>query len=180
MALRRALGAIDGFLRLGVDPAELVAEVDRFKGFRGVRQLRHLAPLGDPGAESPPESALRLHWIEADIGSPETQIWVEDDDGRPRFRIDVGHRGTRYGAEYFGEQFHAEEHREHDESRLAWLRSRGWCIDVFTREHVYGDDLAAGAMLRAGFHRARATLGLRAATYIDLGRRTEVLQRSIE
>ena len=53
-----ALGALDGFIRLGLDQGELLAEVERFKGFRGVRQLRELAPLGDAGAESQPESAL--------------------------------------------------------------------------------------------------------------------------
>ena len=40
-------------------------------------QLRRWLPLGDPGAESPPESALRLHWHEADLpAGPTTQIWV--------------------------------------------------------------------------------------------------------
>lgn len=166
-----ALGAIDGFLRLGLDHVELLAEVDRFKGFRGVRQLRALAPLGDPHAESQPESALRLHWYDAEIGKPETQIWVHDDDGAPKFRIDVGSRAVRYGAEYFGEEWHDEDQRKDDDDRLAWLaEQRCWVMDVFTKEHVYGSELAATSMLQQGFARAEVAMGTRGVSYIDLSR----------
>jgi hypothetical protein len=164
-----ALGALDGYLRLGIDRDELAREVERFKGFRGVVQLRRLVPLADPGAESQPESALRLHWHEAELPWPETQIWVHDGDV-PRYRIDVGHEETRYGAEYFGEEWHDEDQREHDEGRLRWLEGeRNWVMDVFLKDHVYGQDIAA-LRLREGFERARRSLGLRASTYIDLGR----------
>ena len=167
-----ALGAIDGFLRIGVDKDELVAEVRRFKGQRGVVQLRGLAPLGDGRAESQPESALRLHWHESGIPAPpEPQIWVRADDGTPRFRIDLGDRVTQYGAEYYGEEFHSDERAVDDAARIEWLeRRRAWTMDVFTKEHVYGPALAAGARLRHGFARARTTLGARATTYIDLSR----------
>lgn len=166
-----ALGAIDGFLRLGLDHDELLREIERFKGYRGVRQLRHLAPLGDRKAESQPESALRLHWWDADIGRPETQIWVDDDDGTPTFRIDVGNEDVRYGAEYFGEQWHAQDRAEDDERRLVWLsEQRGWVMDVFVKDHVYGPDLAAASMLRDGFARAEAMAGAKVVTYIDLSR----------
>ena len=162
-----ALSAIDGFLRLGLDHGLLLGEMDRFAGYRGVRQLRTLAPLGDPGAESPPESALRLHWYDAELPAPETQIWVEDDAGVGRFRIDVGDRSVRYGAEYFGEEFHDEDQRETDEARLAWLEDhRGWLMDVFTKDDVYGRELAATGRLR---HR-HATAAASRPTYIDLSR----------
>lgn len=166
-----ALGAIDGFLRLGLDHAELLAELDRYKGYRGVRQLRELAPLGDRGAESQPESALRLHWYDAELPKPQTQIWVYDDDGTPKFRIDVGREEERYGAEYFGEQWHGDDQQDADEARLEWLaRHRTWVMDVFVKEHVYGSDLAASSMLRGGFARAEAAMKTRAITYIDLSR----------
>jgi hypothetical protein len=164
-----ALGALDGFLRLGVGQDELALEVERFKGFRGVVQLRGLVPLADPGAESQPESALRLHWHEAGLPWPRTQIWVHDGDV-PRYRIDMGHEETRYGAEYFGEEWHDETRREHDDGRITWLEDeRAWVMDVFLKNHVYGQDMA-GLLLREGFERARRSLGLRASTSIDLGR----------
>lgn len=153
-----ALGAIDGFLRLGLDHGLLLSEVERFAGCRGVRQLRTLAPIGDPGAESQPESALRLHWYDADLPPPETQIWVDDDDGRPKFRIDVGDRSARYGAEYFGEDFHGEDQQDADEWRLTWLEERrDWHMDVFTKDDVYGHELAASGRLRRGHGAAVAS-----------------------
>ncbi|KRE92584.1 hypothetical protein ASG76_16595 [Nocardioides sp. Soil774] len=163
-----ALSAIDGFLRLGLDHDLLLSESERFKGHRGMRQLRQLAPLGDPGAESPPESALRLHWYDADLPQPETQIWVHDDDGRPTYRLDMGHREARYGAEYFGEEFHPGAGTEHDEERLTWLRTRrDWAMDVFVKTDVYGSELTASDRLRVGFDRAVARP---AVTYVDLAR----------
>ena len=165
-----ALAAIDGFLRAGVDHAELVQEADRFKGFRGVVQLRRLSPLGDPGAESPPESALRLHWHESGIPAwPRTQIWEHADDGTPLYRIDLGDREVRFGGEFYGEAFHEEDFEEADAERIAWLeRERGWHMEVFTKEDVYGRELSAADRLRHGYESARASLGLRHATYIDL------------
>ena len=166
-----ALSAIDGFLRLGVEPAELAFEINRFKGFRGVRQLRTLAPLGDPRAESPPESALRWHWHDSGNPWPDMQMWVYCDDGRPRYRIDVGAEVVLYGVEYFGEPFHSEDTRAHDDGRLRWLsEERGWQMEVFTKEDLYGPQLAATDMLRSGYERARATLGIRTSRIIDLGR----------
>ncbi|MCF6379428.1 hypothetical protein L2K70_17595 [Nocardioides KLBMP 9356] len=166
-----ALGAIDGFLRQGLDHGLLLDEVERFKGYRGVIQLRALAPIGDPKAESPPESALRLHWYDADIGTPQTQVWVHDDNGRPKYRIDVGEPGVRYGAEYFGELFHDEDVRQHDERRIAWLeQQRAWSMDIFTKLDVYGTELSAADRLRRGFLRAEAVRGARHRSYIDLSR----------
>lgn len=164
-----AIGALDGLVRAGLSQDELLDAVGRFKGYRGVLQLRRLVPLIDPRAESMPEGALRLHWHEADLPWPEPQIWVCDDDGRPVFRIDLGHREVRYGAEYFGAEFHDDE-TEHDDARLGWLERRAWVMDVFRKAEVYGMDPPASDGLRAGFARARATLGSRATTYVDLSR----------
>lgn len=165
-----AIGALDGFLRAGVDHRELLAEIDRFKGFRGVVQLRELAPLADSRAESPPEGALRLHWIEARLPTPEPQIWVRDEDGTALYRIDLGHREVRYGAEYFGREFHAEDSHEADDHRLSWLREqRAWTMDVFDKNAVYGRRPDPFVTLQQGFAQARAQLALRASV-IDLGR----------
>src|ERR1700712_1335492 len=69
-----ALAAIDGFLRIGVPHDLFIAEIGRFKGFRGVIQLRYLAPLGDPRSESVAEAAhqkydeVRSEWISRERG----------------------------------------------------------------------------------------------------------------
>ena len=43
--------------------------IERFRGERWVTTLRALAPLADGRAESPPESILRLYWIDAGLPS---------------------------------------------------------------------------------------------------------------
>lgn len=132
-----ALAALDALLRAGVHREELLASVERFRGERGVVQLRALTPLADPRAESPPESVLRLHWWEANgMPPPEPQVWVHDEDGYPRHRVDVGNEELRYGAEYDGEAFHEDESR--DGARLEWLDQRGgWLIDTFVAADIY-------------------------------------------
>jgi hypothetical protein len=157
-----ALAAIDGFLRVGVPHDLLVAEIGRFKGYRGVRQLRALVPLGDGKAESPGESALRLHWYDAGLPRPHLQIWIFADDGAPLFRIDIGDPDVRYGAEYDGEQHHTEEEdREHDEKRRLWIADhRSWSIDPFTKHDVYRPGAWPVSTLVAGHREARRTMAL--------------------
>ena len=137
-----ALAALDQFLRLGVTHDELLEEVSRFKGYRGVIQLRYLAPIADPRAESVAESALRLHWYDACLPPPELQWWVFNDLGVGVYRLDLALPEAMFGAEYNGEEFHSsDKDREGDEVRLAWLdEQRSWHIEVFDKSHVYAPD----------------------------------------
>ena len=157
-----ALAAIDGFLRIGVDHDQLVAEIKRFRGYRGVRQLRALAPLGDGRAESVGESALRLHWHDACLPWPDLQIWIYDDDGTPLFRIDIGDPDSRYGAEYDGDEHHTDdEDKEHDLTRRAWIAdNRLWTIDPFTKDDVYRPGAWPVPALQSGHQPARRTMAL--------------------
>ena len=153
-----ALAAIDGFLRVGVDHDRLLQEVARFRGFRGVRQLRNLAPLGDGRSESAGESALRLCWHDAGLPTPQLQWWVPDERGIPVFRLDLADPAIRYAAEYDGEAFHGtEEARMHDSGRRDWLAEHGWHVDVFTKQGVYDGDGRFDPVPRllGGYRRAR-------------------------
>jgi hypothetical protein len=152
-----ALGALDGVLHLGVDHDELLEESLRFKGHRGMRQLRALAPLADGRAESPGESALRLHWLDAGLPRPEPQHGILDDWGHEIYRLDVPFPAARYAAEYDGEQFHSDpDDVRNDEERRDWItRERGWLIDVFRKDDVYGRNTDVGERLQAGLRRAR-------------------------
>jgi hypothetical protein len=155
-----ALAAIDGVLHIGVDHDELQEETLRFRGHRGVRQLRALAPLADGRAESPGESALRLHWLEAGLPPPEPQFGILDDHGREIYRLDVPLPGARYAAEYDGEEFHSSDADiEHDDQRRRWIRQeRGWTIDAFRKDDVCGRATDIAARLRAGFTRAKKSI----------------------
>jgi hypothetical protein len=152
-----ALAAIDAFLRIGVPHELLMAEIGRFRGYRGVRQLRALAPLGDGRAESPGESALRLHWYDAGLPPPDLQTWVYDDHGVGIYRLDMTLPELLYGAEYDGEENHtSDEDRAYDEGRRSWCETeRHWLFDIFTKTDVFDRRPDPLPRLARGFTRAR-------------------------
>jgi hypothetical protein len=132
----QAIGVMDALAALGQFTVEqLVAEVDRFKGFRGVRQL---APVVDRKSGSPGEGTMRLRWLDAGLPKPECQVEVPAPGGGSYF-IDMGLPDRKLGGEYFGEEFHGEDAEEHDEARLDWLRTaEDWTIVVARKHNVYG------------------------------------------
>lgn len=149
--LRRdaAFAALDAMTRVGqfaVD--DLVLEAERFKGYRGVRQLRAFAPLADPGAESFGESVLRLRWYDAGgFPRPETQITVVQPETGLLARLDLGCSEWRFAAEYDGEAFHGPDQAEHDRARRSWLADEGWTVEVFRRADVFGPRNTSSARL---------------------------------
>lgn len=156
-----ALAALDGFARAGVSLRSLEASLPRFRGARGVVQLRSLVPLVDPRAESPAESALRLHWYDAGLPRPEVQWWIER-DGVPVFRLDLALPDEGYAVEYDGEAFHSsDEDRDADDSRRLWIaRERQYHFEVFTRSDIYVPGGDTWVRLRAGRRTARLRRGL--------------------
>lgn len=155
-----ALAALDGFLAIGVPHDQILAEMPRFRHFRGVVQLRALAPLADGLAESPGESALRLHWYDAGLPRPQLQHWVFDEHGVGIYRLDITLPELRYAAEYDGEEFHsADPDLEHDDERRGWIeKHRHWTIDPFRKADVYGRHEDPAPTLRDGLRRARRSM----------------------
>lgn len=101
----QAIAALDSLLRLGaLSQEQLLAQLPRYRRYRGVLQLRELAPLADGRAQSPPESIVRLRWL--DLGYPTPTPQVEEAAPHGSYFIDVGNREHRVGAEYLGEEFH--------------------------------------------------------------------------
>lgn len=152
-----ALAAIDAMLRLGAFSREQMAdETRRFRGYRGVRQLRALVPLADGGSESFGESVLRLRWYQGGApGTPETQIDVFDESGLFVARVDMGIEAWRYAAEYDGVAFHGPDQAEHDDTRRERLRELGWIVDVFRGQDVFGRKQDADVRLRRGASAAK-------------------------
>ena len=139
-------------------------ELPRFKGFRGVVQLRELAPLVDPRSESPGESALRLRWLDAGLPAPELQVPVRA-AGILRYRGDLGLPALRFLAEYDGREHHTTPaDRAYDEQRRAWLRDRGWVVVVLTAREVLEHPERAGDVLRRGLAEAASTSAPRRVT----------------
>jgi hypothetical protein len=158
----RAIGAIDALLRLAdFSKAEFVGGVERFKGERGVVQLRELAPKGDPRSESPQESTLRLRWLDLPHLPPPTPQVPIVVAGIEIYRIDLGVPELLYGCEYDGEEFHGEDVADDDADRRQDLRLRfGWDVDAVRKANMYGATRNVEEILVRGIIRARRRLGL--------------------
>jgi len=131
-----ALATFDAFIRdTGITQAMVQEQLPRFRGRRGVRQLRALLPLADGSSESTGESMTRLAIIDAKLPVPELQVWVPDEDGIPVFRLDLAYPRHRVAVEYDGLAYHqSAAQRAHDERRRQWLREQGWTIIVVTKD----------------------------------------------
>ena len=156
--LRRdqAIGAIDALLRISrLTVDDLLVELPRFKGARGVVQLRQLCLLADPRAESMAESKVRLQLYDAGLPPPEVQWKIRDSYGNVVYRLDLAYPDLKLAIEYDGRDFHtSDEHRRRDERRRAHLRQMGWTVIVLRAQDVYGSDPSTVRKVRA----ARAEL----------------------
>lgn len=144
------------------DKADLLFELrerGRFAGYRGVRQGRGLAPHVDPAFGSGPECALGLSWLDQPGMPPLTlQHRVAHPGGN--YYLDLACPELKYGAEYNGPRWHAEDRAAYDEDRIAWLVEHDdWIIDVFEADDVYGPGRDPGMKLRQGVERARRRYG---------------------
>lgn len=125
-----ALANATRLTRRDVDPL-----LERHRGARGIVQVRRAIALMDGGAESPPETAVRLMLIAAGFPRPQTQIVVEDEYGDFVGRIDMGYREFTVGIEYDGPQ-HWTDPTQHarDIDRQADLAAAGWVIIRVSRD----------------------------------------------
>jgi uncharacterized protein DUF559 len=133
-----ALPVLDAALRSGAcDQDDLIGEVQRHDGLRGVRQARELVPLADGRSECRQESQLRLVLIDGGLPRPEPQVWLCDEHGVPRYRLDLGYERRKVGVEYDGMSHLDRARLRHDRTRLNWLHARGWTMRFFTDLDLY-------------------------------------------
>lgn len=159
----RSLAGLDQMLRLRLfTREELVAGVGRFRGMRWVRVLRPMALLADGRAESPPESVLRLRWLETLLFEPipQFEVWVGDEF---LARLDLASEDLRWGAEYDGAEWHSSpEQLAHDRARREVCEQRAsWLVTPFRKENLFGPTQDAERLLRVGAAEARARFGIR-------------------
>ena len=136
----QAFAAMDALLHLEVfSKAELLAGIKRFRGMRGVVQLRQLAPLTDHRAESPPESILRLRWYETQLPTPEPQLWVVNGLGELLGRLDLANLEHRIYAEYDGAGV-AQVRRGSSprQTRRGRVDDDGWRGEIFLDSDLFG------------------------------------------
>ena len=129
---REAMATLNAFARgHGVGAADLMAAIARFRGRRGVKQLRMLIPLVEARIESHRESWVWLEIHDHGLPPPEPQHWIMV-SGVPTYRLDFAYPKARVCVEYDGEDFHdrTPEQRARDQDRRRWLREHGWTVIV--------------------------------------------------
>lgn len=127
----RALATLDEFRRKHrLRQEDLVSMLPRFRGRRGVIQLRELIPLSTDRADSQPESWVRLMIHDDGLPLPEAQVDLVVPDWGPA-RVENAYAHLRIAVEYDGEEFHTlDGDRDRDEMRRAALEAAGWTIFV--------------------------------------------------
>ncbi|MCW2687378.1 MAG: hypothetical protein JWR37_2268, partial [Mycobacterium sp.] len=126
-----AVARIDALLRATPFPLEDVGMLARrYRGARGIRDLRPVLRLVDRGAASPKESWLRMQLIDAGLPMPVTQIPVLD-GYRVVALLDLGWEEFKVAVEYDGDQ-HRSDRRQYvkDIGRLRKLKNTAGSLSV--------------------------------------------------
>lgn len=110
--------------------------------------------LGDPRAESPPETRLRVCLVAAGL-PPVVQHLITDEHGFPLARADLTYPDAKLAVEYDGSDHFGRVHAERERFRDAELASHGW-----ETVRTTANDLGTGSVQT--IRRVAALLALRA------------------
>ncbi|MEU4478216.1 hypothetical protein AB0F68_09175 [Micromonospora sp. NPDC023966] len=145
----RAVGIIDALLRMGVVSRSDLADVaDRSTGRPGGRRARWVFGLADPGAQSPPESHLRVRLVLAGLPRPVAQHPVRGPSGLV-LHPDLAWPQFRVAVEYDG-QWHVDPDQLHrDRHRLNQLVAAGWLVLHVTSRRLHREFPALVREVRA-------------------------------
>ncbi|MGH3678694.1 MAG: hypothetical protein ACRDU5_23725 [Mycobacterium sp.] len=110
----------------------------RYRGARGLPQLREALPLVDGGAASPMETWLRVLVVDAGLPRPTTQIPVVENHGRVVRWLDMGWEDFKVAAEYDGDQHRTDRKQYVKDIRvMPKLERMGWkVIRVIKEDHA--------------------------------------------
>lgn len=129
-------------LRSGVPPllprAELMRLLGRYAGRRGVRRLRIAAELSAPGADSAPETRLRLLLRQHGIGEVETDRRIVAPDGT-EVLPDLAVESARVSIQYEGAHHDRAGQREIDIRRQRRTEAAGWTEVRITHRDLVED-----------------------------------------
>ncbi|MEU0151091.1 hypothetical protein [Micromonospora fulviviridis] len=147
--LVRAVGIVDALLRMGlVSRAELADVAARHAGRPGGRRARWVFGLADPGAQSPPESHLRVRLVLAGLPRPVAWHPVRGPEGLV-LHPDLAWPAFRVAVEYDG-QWHSDLDQLHrDRRRLDQLVGAGWLVLYVTGRRVHREFPALVREIRA-------------------------------
>lgn len=115
---------------------DLKAQVERHAGARGIRKARAALEVARVGADSVPETKLRLAAGRAFLPEPVLSYVVCDPFGRELAWPDLAFPEFKVAVNYDGEHHLSAAQKESDIRREALLAANGWISVVVTVEHV--------------------------------------------
>lgn len=127
---------------------DLQRVIDRHPRKRGVRKAREALDLARIGADSPPETRLRLALLYAGLPEPEVNVPIVDEDGVERSQPDLSYPEYRISIEYDGDVHNAPDQVDRDISRAEQIRALGWTEVRISNRHMALDAKAAVAKVR--------------------------------
>ncbi|MER5455072.1 hypothetical protein ABT008_09815 [Micromonospora sp. NPDC002389] len=137
--LEDAVAVVDRLASAGVVRLDDVADLARARlGIRGGKRLLRVIKFADPGAESMPESRLRVRIVQAGLPRPVTQFVVER-AGRFIARVDLAWPEHRVAVEYDGLWHHDPEQFHRDRRRLNRLLGTDWLVLHVTAKRLRDD-----------------------------------------
>jgi hypothetical protein len=153
-------------VRAGLDRDAVINSIDRFRGYRWIRQVRSFAELLDPRPQSIPESIVRFRWHRTCVPYPEPQRPVTGPASQ-EWSLDVGVDELFFAVEYDGREFHdSDDAKTHDAERREWIeKNTPWTVKVVRQENLFGPTADFDLLLPHWLRDARRSLGQR------LGRR---------
>jgi len=122
--------------------AELARCIARHAGMRGMRNARAALDLVRVGADSPPETYLRLALVNAGLPEPELNVVLYDPAGVPVLWPDGAYRKYRISLQYDGRHHGGGEQYQRDIRRQETTRRLGWTEIRLSSEDLAGDGRA--------------------------------------
>jgi hypothetical protein len=117
------------------DARDVIALTQRHPHVPGRRRVQAILEQVDAGAQSPPETYLRLSLVAAGFPRPQTQIPVPGPNGR-WFYLDMGWAELKVAVEYDGEHHRtARSTYFNDIVRLEYLAAAGWIVIRVLADH---------------------------------------------
>ena len=104
----------------------------RHRNLQGLVRARQALELMRVGADSGPETLMRLAMLDAGLPEPELQIALWDRPGAPS--SDAGYRDRRIALQYDGAHHLDEVQRHKDRWRDNAFAAAGWTVLVFTQD----------------------------------------------
>lgn len=127
--------------------------VDRHKNLQGVVRAREALDLMRVGADSAPESLLRLAMLDAGIPEPELQVQLRPNDPFSP-SADLGFRDRRIAIQYDGGHHLGREQMFSDRRRDKAFEAAGWTVLKFGKDDLADNFTSATRQIKGALRSA--------------------------